>query len=177
MAKQMSRAAQERRDNLIWTRDSSSVSIPATDSASLIDFTSKLETVSGRAATNVTLERIIGNLVFSIPASTSPGRAYTVFTGIGFVEPDAITAGAFPEPFTDQKGFDYPWIDGRTVFADHTVPASYTSPGINGIVQLDLRSKRRARGIQELRMFGYHDNGLAANPVLYYSYSALWRLR
>lgn len=176
MPRTQSRAAKERSDNLIWTRASSSVTVPATSSGSLIDFTSTLETATGENARNWTIERIIGELIFTVPAGTTAGRSYNVYTAIDIIHNEAIGAGNYPEPFSDN--ITPPWIDGRRVFADHTVPASYASPGVNGIVLLDLRSKRRASGLdQELRMFGYHDNGLSANPTLYYTYSALWRLR
>lgn len=177
MVRTMSKAAQDRSDNLYWTRDSSSVALPASTSSSLISFDGQLAAALGETARNWTIERIIGNLVLSIPASTAPGRSYSAFLGIDILPVESITDGSYPEPFSEQ-GIQHPWVEGRTVFADHTVPASYASPGINGIIQLDMRSKRRAKGSGfGLRMFGYHDNGLSANPVMYFTYSALWRLR
>ncbi len=176
-ARTPSRAAQDRSDNLFWTRDAGSFSLPPTDSASLINFTSRLETWTGDQARNWTIERIIGELIFTVPSATAAGRSYHSFLALGFIGDEAITASAYPEPFDDHKNRNPAWIDGRRVFADHTVPASYPSPGINGLLRLDVRSKRKAKGIEELRMWGHHDNGLGVNPVVYYTYSALWRLR
>ena len=114
--------------------------------------------------------------MYTVPASTSPGRSYFATVAIDVIDREAATAGGYPEPFADEN--HYPWIDGRYVYADHTVPASYASPGVNGITTLDMRSKRKAKGSRtELRLFGYHDNGLGANPVVSIAYSALWRLR
>lgn len=176
MPRTQSAAARQRSNELVWVRHSSSTTVAASSSASLIDFTAHLATALGENTRNWTIERILGNFVWSIPASTAAGRSYAAFAAIDIIEEDAATAGSFPEPFADPHQ-SYPWVDGRQVFADHTVPASYSSPGINGIFALDMRSKRRSRGFgQELHMFGYHDNGLSANPVLYYSYSALWRI-
>lgn len=176
MPRSQSKAAADRSAELVWTRDASSVTIPSSTSATLINFTSRLETATGDNARNWTIERIIGNLTYTVPASTAAGRSYHVFTGIDVADADMVAGGNMPEPFSDFKSF--PWVDGRRVFADHTVPASYPSPGLNGQLILDMRSKRRARGFnEELVMFGYHDNGLGANPVLYFAYSALWRLR
>lgn len=171
-----SQAAQERSDNLLWTRGTASVTLPASASASIVEFTNGLEIATGEEARNWTIERIIGNIVYTIPASTAPGRSYSVFTAIDMMPVEAVVSGAYPEPFAANRNF--PWVDGRRVYADHTVPASYTSPGLNGIINLDMRSKRRAKGVgQQLRMFGYHDNGLSANPGIEVVYSCLWRLR
>lgn len=176
MPRSQSRAAEERSNELVWTRDASSVILPSTTSAELINFTDRLEVATGDNARNWTIERIIGNFTFTVPAATAAGRSYFVATAIDVGDSDLIAGGNMPEPFSDFKSF--PWVDGRRVFADHTVPASYASPGINGQMIVDMRSKRRARGFnEELVMFGYHDNGLSANPVMYYAYSALWRLR
>lgn len=176
MANRQSKAQADRSAELVWTRDASSVTVGASTSGLLINFTSRLETATGDNARNWTIERIIGNFTWTVPAGTAPGRSYHAFAGIDVADDDMVAAGNFPEPFSDNKSF--PWVDGRRVFADHTVPASYASPGLNGELLLDMRSKRRARGFNEsLVMFGYHDNGLGANPVLYFAYSALWRLR
>lgn len=176
MARSQTKAARDRSAELVWTRDASSVTVPATTSATLINFTTRLEAATGDNARNWTIERIIGDFTWTVPAGTAPGRSYHAFTAIDVADADAVAANNMPEPFSDNKSF--PWVDGRRVFADHTVPASYAGMGLNGQMYVDLRSKRRAKGFNEdLVMFGYHDNGLAANPTLYYSYSCLWRLR
>ena len=175
--RQKSQAAQARADSLYWVRGSSVVTIPATTSASLISFDGALGAALGETVRNWTIERIIGNLVATVPAGTTAGRSYQLHLAIDMVEYDAIAAGSFPEPFSDQ-GYSFPWIDGRRVFAGDNPPSSFASPGINGMIFLDMRSKRRAKGSSHgLRMFGNHDNGLATNPALYFNYSALFRLR
>lgn len=172
MARRMSARAEQRSRELIWVRDSSSVTVPASNAGTLIDFSTKLDTVLGEVARNYTIERIIGNLVLTVPASTAPGRAYTFLAEADVLNRELT---GFPEPYTDQS--KAPWSDGRTVFADHTVPASYASPAINGIIELDIRSKRVVQGVREqFIMYGNTDNGLGANPVMYYSYSALIRV-
>lgn len=177
MARTPSKASRDRSSNLVWTRDSGNVVVPASAAGSIIDFTGKLETLLGETARNFTIERIIGQGLWSVPASTTPGAHYSGFLAIDLLHTEQIGPGNYPEPFGDDN-IRPPWIDGRVVFADHTVPASFTSPAINGIFPIDMRSKRRGAGIgMELRMFGYHDNALAANPTFFFTYSALWRLR
>lgn len=173
MPRTQSHRAKKRSDELIWIRDSSSTTLAASASAEIVSFTDKLATVLGETPKNWTIERIIGNITLTVPAGTTPGRNYSAFLAIDVLDTEASNP---PEPFSDQR--PYPWVDGRTVFADHTVPASYASPAINGIVLLDMRSKRAVKGIgNELKLFGYHDNGLAANPTIFYTYSALFRMR
>lgn len=173
MPKTQSRAASQRSKELVWIRDSSTSLLQTTTSATLIDFTTKLETVLGENVRNWTIERIIANCVLTVPAATAAGRSYSAFLAIDVIESEGSSQ---PEPFTDQRS--YPWVDGRTVFADHTVSASYASPAINGLFMIDMRSKRAAHGTgKRLELFGYHDNGLGANPTLYWSYSALFRVR
>lgn len=173
----MSKAAQDRSDNLVWIRNSSSSTLVASTAGNLIDFHGDLETALGETPRNFTVERIIGSLSLTVPASTAPGRSYHAYLAIDMLDIEQVVAGAYPEPFADQ-GYSHPWVDGRRVFADHTVPASYPVQGINGLIDLDMKSKRKAKGTRkDLRLFGYHDNGLGVNPVLYWAYSALYRLR
>lgn len=172
MPRRPSMAQENRSRELVWVRSASSVSLPATTSGSLINFSSALNTAIGETARNWTIERILGNFTLTVPASTAAGRSYHAFTAIDVVD-DEISN--LPEPFSDNRSF--PWVDGRRVFADHTVPVSYAAPGINGTFVLDMRSKRKGHGLgRSLKMFGYHDDGLGANPVMYYAYSALFRV-
>lgn len=173
MARTVSAASRARSDELIWVRDASSFTMQTTTAATLIDFTAKLSTVLAETNRNWTIERVLASIQLTVPASTSPGRSYHSFMAIDVIESEGSSQ---PEPFTDQR--HYPWVDGRRVFADHTVPASYPSLGINGAFNIDMRSKRRVHGTgKNLELFGLHDNGLGANPVGYYAYSALFRVR
>ncbi len=162
--------------NYLWTRASSSVTLPATTAGKLIDFTADLREATGvntgKLNAHWTIERILGRLDLTVPASTAAGRSYNAFLAIDTIDTDAEAAGAFPEPFTDNR--KYPWIDGIRVFAPHTVPASYAIVGDGGMVTLDMKSKRAGGWNNELLMIGNHDDGLGANPVMYFSYSALW---
>lgn len=165
--------------NLFWTRDASSVTIPATTAGSLISLDTVLNTALGRTVNNWTLERLILDLQYTVPAGTTAGRSYGAFLGLGLIDGDAAVAAAYPEPFGDNV--PWAWLDAPRLFADHTVPASYSSPAVPhsaSHVHVDIRRRVRMRQAgQTLRIVGYHDNGLAANPTLYFSYSALWNVR
>lgn len=170
-----------RRDtrNLQWVRNASSVAIPASTAAVLFNITTDLDTKLDRNVNNYTVERVLGNLQLSVPASTTPGRSYHAFLGMAIVEDDAVAAGAVPEPYGDP--ISWLWTAGPRCFAGASVPASYASPAephdLTQIV-LDVRSKRRIRqSNQSLVLVGYHDNGLGTNPTLYYNYSALFNVR
>ena len=169
----MSARARARSNELLWIRDSSSTILPASNAGTIIDFGSRLDAQLGETARNYTIERILGNFVLTVPASTAAGRNYT-----SLLEMDVYNkeASGFPEPYTDQS--KAPWSDARTVFADHTVPASYASPAINGIIDVDVRSKRMVNGLREsFALYGNHDNGLGTNPTIFWSYSMLVRVR
>ena len=164
--------------NYQWGTVSSSTTLPTT-AAALFNLQSQLETDLGLTLHNHTVERIVGNVVLEVPASTSPGRAYTAFLGLAILDIDQITSGAVPDPFEDS--INWIWEYGAKVYADHTVPSSYASPAVPHHLSspvLDIRQRRRARGSnQRLVLVGYQDNGLGATPSINVSLKTLFRLR
>lgn len=173
------RRSNNRDRNLVWTRNGSSVVIPSSAATVLITPSAQLETQLAANVPNYTVERVILDLQLTVPASTSPGRSYEAFLGLAILEDDAIAGGVVPEPYVDRT--DWIWLAGPRVFADHTVPASYASPGVPhsaSHIQVDIRNKRRIKQMgQSLVLVGWHDNGLSANPTMYYNYSALFNVR
>ena len=169
----------DRNTNLVWVRDSSNVIMPASASGVLYNASTRLDTKTGRTVSNWTVERSILDLQLTVPAGTTPGRSYAAFLGLVVLEDDAVAAGAIPEPFSDTV--DWIWIAGPRVYADHTVPASYASPGVPhsaSHIEVDVRNKRRIKQQgQSLCLVGYHDNNLGANPAINFTYSHLFNAR
>lgn len=117
----------------------------------------------------------MGNLSATVPASSVAGDSYTLNVAIDKFDGDQVAAANFPDVFVDQKA--WPWVNARRIFAGDTPPASNASQGVNGWIDVDMKSKRRCRGFrEELHLVGHHDNGLGANPTLFWNLSMLWVL-
>lgn len=146
----------------LWTYHDTSVGMAATNAGSLHDFTGVLESQVGFTPSDYTLRRMVGSMAITAPAGSTAWDSSKFFLGLGVFDVDAVSAGAYPEPWADNAHWS--WTHAGIIFVPDNPSASLTTPCIPDHLAMplvDIRQPRRVRGRgYDMRLVGYHDNGI-----------------
>ena len=142
---------------LAWSTQSTSTTVGTLNAATVAaDLLAPLEVDLGHNIYEATVKRILGNLIFSSPASSSPGDSGFVYAAIGLVDEDQANV---PDPSGDH--YDWMWQAAQPVFVHADQPASFAYPLIGGEMTIDNKSQRRINEMhQKLVLVTETDGGI-----------------
>ena len=162
--------------NRLWTYHDTTQTLGHGSATTVLNFRSGLESQSGMNPSDVTIQRIIGQINVSAPAGATAYDSAKIFLGIVPVSADAITAGALPEPFGENV--PWTWTHGGQVFVPDNPAASLSTlliPDHVASPPIDSTAQRRIRGRQmSLVMVGYDDSGITGTLNISVTARCLW---
>lgn len=163
----------------VWTYHDTTTTIAHTNAANIIDFSANLRTQIGYNPSDVTVQRIVGHVQISAPASSTAYDGAKIFLGIVPVDDEAAGGAVYPEPYADS--IPWLWTHGGQVWVPDNPSASLATPVIPdhiGSPHIDIQAQRRIKGRHvSLRMVGYDDSGITGTLNISVTARCLWLLR
>lgn len=171
--------ARKGRLDTLWTYHDVSTTLAHSSAGSLYDFTGVLENQVAFTPSDYTIRRIVGSMSISAPAGSSAYDSAKIFLGLGVFDVDAVSAGAYPEPWADNA--HWMWTHAGQIYVPDNPSASLATPCYPdhlALPMVDIRQARRIKGRgYDLRLVGYDDSGITGTLNFSMTVRALWSIR